>query len=138
MGGAFPGKYRNIAFIAEPAQNAVLAHRWFPAGASFAAERLHPDREFLASKDGWSRPVNFYIGPNGALYVIDYYRRVIENPEWMSRAVYESEAIYHGNDAGRIYRIVPANDPPFGHGLVTQTGDKRRNFVMFVAFGRGC
>ena len=25
-----------------------------------------------------------------------------------------------------------------GHGLVTQTGDKRRNFVMFVAFGRGC
>ena len=112
MGGAFPGKYRNIAFIAEPAQNAVLAHRWSPAGASFAAERLRPDTEFLASKDGWSRPVNFYIGPNGALYVIDYYRRVIEHPEWTSREVYESEAIYHGNDKGRIYRIVPANNPP--------------------------
>ena len=56
--------------------------------------------------------MNFYVGPNGALYVIDYYRRVIEHPEWTSREVYESEAIYHGNDKGRIYRIVPANDPP--------------------------
>ena len=112
MGAAFPEKYRNIAFIAEPAHNSVLAHTWSPSGASFVAERLRPDREFLASKDGWSRPVNFYVGPDGALYVIDYYRRVIEHPEWTSREVYESEAIYHGNDKGRIYRIVPANDPP--------------------------
>ena len=111
-GGAFADKYRNIAFIAEPAHNAVLAHRWSPLAASFVAERLHQDREFLASKDSWSRPVSFYVGPHGALYVIDYYRRVIEHPEWTSREIYESEAIYQGNDKGRIYRIVPANDPP--------------------------
>jgi putative membrane-bound dehydrogenase-like protein len=112
MGGAFPEKYRNIAFIAEPAHNTALAHTWSPLGASFVAERLHSDREFLASKDSWSRPVNFYVGPDGALYVIDYYRRIIEHPEWTSREVYESEAIYHGNDKGRIYRIVPAENPP--------------------------
>ena len=112
MGGAFPEKYRNIAFIAEPAHNTALAHTWSPLGASFVAERLHSDREFLASKDGWSRPVNFYVGPDGALYVIDYYRRIIEHPEWTSREVYESEAIYHGNDKGRIYRIVPVENPP--------------------------
>ena len=112
LGGAFPEKYRNIAFIAEPAHNSVLAHIWSPAGASFQARRLNPEREFLASRDGWSRPVNFYVGPDGALYMVDYYRRVIEHPEWTSREVYESDAIYHGNDKGRIYRITPTNSPP--------------------------
>ena len=112
LGGAFPEKYRDIAFIAEPAHNSVLAHIWSPAGASFKARRLNSEREFLASRDGWSRPVNFHVGPDGALYMVDYYRRVIEHPEWTSREVYESEAIYHGNDKGRIYRIVPTNNPP--------------------------
>ncbi len=112
LGGAFPEKYRDIAFIAEPAHNSVLAHIWSPAGASFQARRLNPEREFLASRDGWSRPVNFYVGPEGALYVVDYYRRIIEHPEWTSREVYESDAIYHGNDKGRIYRITPSNNPP--------------------------
>ena len=111
-GGAFPEEYQDIAFIAEPAHNTVLAHEWSPFRTSFVAERLRPDREFLASEDAWCRPVNFYVGPHGALYVIDYYRRVIEHPEWTSREVYESEAIYHGNDKGRIYRIVPAKNPP--------------------------
>ena len=112
LGGAFPEKYRNIAFIAEPAHNSVLAHIWSPAEASFQARRLNPEREFLASRDGWSRPVNFSVGPEGALYVVDYYRRIIEHPEWTSREVYESDAIYHGNDKGRIYRITPTDNPP--------------------------
>ena len=52
--------------------------------------------------------MNFSIGPDGALYVIDYYRKVIEHPEWTSREVYESKDIYDGKDLGRIYRVTPA------------------------------
>ncbi len=88
MRGAFPAAYQNIAFLAELAHNAVPAHTWPPRHTSFLAKGLHPDREFLASKDAWFRPVNFFAGPHGALYVIDYYRRVIEHPEWTSREVY--------------------------------------------------
>ena len=112
LGGAFPEKHRNLVFVAEPAHNSVLAQVLSPQGASFQARRLQPEREFLASTDGWSRPVNFQVGPEGALYVVDYYRRIIEHPEWTSREVYESDAIYQGNDKGRIYRVTPVSDPP--------------------------
>jgi putative membrane-bound dehydrogenase-like protein len=112
QGGAFPDSYRNVAFVAEPAHNLVVAASWSPQGVTFAGERLQRGREFLASTDPWSRPVNFYVGPDGALYMLDYYRRIIEHPEWTSRAVYESEAIYQGREQGRIYRIVPDTNPP--------------------------
>ncbi|MCW3110113.1 MAG: dehydrogenase, partial [Segetibacter sp.] len=59
--------------------------------------------------DAWCRPVQFYTGPDGALYVIDYYREIIEHPEWMSDSVNKSGALYHGSDKGRIYRITPVN-----------------------------
>jgi hypothetical protein len=46
------------------------------------------------------------------LYVIDYYRQIIEHPEWMSEEVNASGALYNGTDRGRIYRVVPANFTP--------------------------
>jgi putative heme-binding domain-containing protein len=48
-----------------------------------------------------------YIGPDGALYVIDYYRQIIEHPEWLSEEVIHSGALYRGANQGRIYRITP-------------------------------
>ena len=50
-----------------------------------------------------------YIGPDGALYVIDYYRQIIEHPEWLSEEVIKSGALYNGSDKGRIYRITPTS-----------------------------
>ncbi|HEY4156211.1 MAG TPA: c-type cytochrome, partial [Puia sp.] len=77
-------------------------------GASFVASRIFPNREFLTSTDAWSRPVNLYTGPDGALYVLDYYRRVIESPEWMSAEAIAAGGLYDGSDKGRIYRITAA------------------------------
>jgi putative membrane-bound dehydrogenase-like protein len=113
LGGAFPG-YEDTAFVAEPTHNLVHADRWEQRGSTFAARRLEPsDKEFLASRDAWFRPVNFTIGPDGALYVVDYYREVIEHPEWTSSETYESEILYHGDDRGRIWRITPKGGLPF-------------------------
>lgn len=111
-GGAFPASFGNVAFLAEPEHNLVLSNVISSSGATFKAERLRKGKDFLTSTDGWFRPVNFYIGPDGALYVLDYYRRVIEHSEWTTREVYESEAAYQGNESGRIYRIVPDSNPP--------------------------
>lgn len=111
-GGALAASFGNLVLVAEPEHNLVLANLLSPSGATFQAQRLRKERDFLASKDGWFRPVNFYVGPDGALYVLDYHRRVIEHAEWTAREVYESEAAYQGNDMGRIYRIVPESDPP--------------------------
>jgi putative membrane-bound dehydrogenase-like protein len=107
QGGLFPDSFNNITFIAEPVHNLVHADRITDKGATFSAARVYQKKEFLASTDAWSRPVQFYIGPDGALYVIDYYREIIEHPEWMSDSVNNSGALYNGSDKGRIYRVTP-------------------------------
>lgn len=113
QGGAFPPGFENSAFVAEPTHNLVHRQVWSPSGATFTARRAREGVEFLASRnDPWFRPVNFYVGPDGALYLLDFYRLVIEHPEWTSREVYESDAIYKGQDRGRIYRIVPESNAP--------------------------
>jgi putative membrane-bound dehydrogenase-like protein len=111
QGGLFPAPFDRVSFVAEPVGNLVHAEIVEEKGASFSARRLYEGKEFLASRDAWFRPVNHYIGPDGALYVIDYYRRIIEHPEWMAQEVVESPAIRHGIGQGRIYRIIPKGGP---------------------------
>ncbi|MEO5998003.1 MAG: PVC-type heme-binding CxxCH protein [Chitinophagaceae bacterium] len=110
MGDAFPAPFnQNITFVAEPVSNLVHVDVLRDSGASFVASRIFPNKEFLTSTDAWSRPVNMYVGPDGALYVLDYYRRVIESPEWMAAEVVAAGGLYDGVDKGRIYRITPTN-----------------------------
>ncbi|MDA0194021.1 MAG: c-type cytochrome [Bacteroidetes bacterium] len=112
-GGAFPPPYDgNVHFVAEPVSNLVHADLLEDVGVSFSAARIGNSKsEFLASTDSWFRPVNMYVGPDGALYVIDYYRQIIEHPEWMSEEARTAGDLYNGNDMGRIYRITPTNGP---------------------------
>lgn len=116
LGGAFPTDFKDGSFVAEPAHNLVHRDIWEPNGATFKARRAHAGREFLASTDRWFRPVNLYIGPDGALYLLDYYREVIEHPEWTAAETYASPHLFDGNDRGRIYRIVPEDGLPFAGG----------------------
>ncbi|HXI40088.1 MAG TPA: c-type cytochrome, partial [Bryobacteraceae bacterium] len=51
------------------------------------------------------------VGPDGALYVMDFYRLVIEHPEWLSTEAQHSQDLTKGIDRGRIYRIVPDGSP---------------------------
>ncbi len=110
-GGLFPSPYDSVTFVAEPVGNLVHADILRDRGATFTASRLFEKKEFLASTDAWFRPANMYIGPDGALYVVDYYRQIIEHPEWMADDVAKSGAIYNGIDQGRIYRVVPESAP---------------------------
>lgn len=101
--------WRGGAFVAEPAHNLVHRDIYSADGTTFKARRDREGVEFLASKDPWFRPVNFYVGPDNALYLLDYYRLVIEHPEWMATESYQSKDIEAGIDRGRIYRITPTD-----------------------------
>lgn len=111
-GGLFPEKFNQASFTAEPVGNLVHADILTEKGATFVASRMYEQKEFLASKDPWFRPVNTYVGPDGALYVVDYYRQIIEHPEWMADDVTKSGEIYNGMNQGRIYRITPKGTAP--------------------------
>ena len=107
--------WRGGAFVAEPAHNLVHRDVYSPAGASYKASRDRQGVEFLASRDPWFRPVNFYAGPDGALYMLDFYRLVIEHPEWISTQAFKAtHDLTAGIDRGRIYRVVADNAPPRG------------------------
>ena len=111
QGGSFSEAYNGVVFIAEPVHNLIHTDILVENGATYHAKRQFEQQEFLASKDSWFRPVNFYIGPSGDLYVIDYYRQYIEHPEWMAKEIVESGQLYNGLDKGRIYRITLKDKP---------------------------
>ncbi|MEW5978716.1 MAG: PVC-type heme-binding CxxCH protein [Acidobacteriota bacterium] len=125
MGGAFPSTYNQSAFVAEPVHNLVHRDLYSRAGSTFVARRVQEGVEFLASTDSWFRPVNFYNGPDGALYLIDYYREIIEHPEWTSSEVQSSKDLYNGSDRGRIYRIVPDSGLAAAPPKLSQASDEK-------------
>ena len=111
-GGLFSRQGARSAFVAEPAQNLVHRDLWSERGSTFVARRAQEDREFLASTDSWFRPVYLTIGPDASLYLVDYYRQMIEHPEWASSHVHQhEEGLYAGQDRGRIWRIWPTDTP---------------------------
>ena len=118
-GGAFGGaglEDRGISvFVADPSANAVHRAVVDTAGAVAEAGRGRPGVEFLASTDPLFRPVNLTVGPDGALYVLDMHRGVIEHPEWIPDPMEAELDLYEGDDLGRIYRVVPAGGLPAGH-----------------------
>ena len=111
-GDAYPADFRGNAFIGEVAGNLVMRYRLSPAGVSFTGERAHQEVEFLASTDNWFRPVNFINAPDGTLHVLDMYRETIEHPWSMPDDLKARVDLTSGRDRGRIYRIVPPEDPP--------------------------
>jgi putative membrane-bound dehydrogenase-like protein len=105
-GNALAAASRDSIFICESAQNLVQRQILSPDGVTFTARPARTSRDFLASRDTWFRPVFAANGPDGALYIVDMYRRIIDHPQYVpeqSRAQLDFEA---GKDRGRIYRIV--------------------------------
>ena len=110
-GNALPAAALGNAFICEPTANLVHRELVTPNGSVMRATPAEENAEFLAATDEWFRPVNLASGPDGALYVVDMYRAVIEHPEWMPPELRNRPDMLDGIDRGRIYRIVAENTP---------------------------
>jgi putative membrane-bound dehydrogenase-like protein len=108
-----PG-YAGNTFTCEPVN--LLLHRLTlePRGVTFAGRRAvgEGDREFLAATDGWFRPVQALTGPDGALWVVDMHRLVIEHPQWIPPEDLARLDVRAGHSMGRIFRIYPKGKKP--------------------------
>lgn len=111
---ALPSDCYGGNFVCDPANNLIHRERLTPSGGTFVAKRVYPDREFLASTDNWFRPCCLTVGPDGGLYVADFYREVIETPLSLPDDI---KARYNLNSRGRgrIWRIT-AKDAKYAAG----------------------
>ena len=100
---------RGNAFTCEPVNNLVHRQQLTAFGCTFTSHRAphEQQQEFLASTDPWFRPVQVRTGPDGALWVVDMYRYVIEHPIWIPPAVLQHLDPRAGHDRGRLYRVLP-------------------------------
>ncbi len=74
----WPAPYTGVFYVANPVTQRVQAVKLFHDGPRWSLVKL-PD--FLRSSDEWFRPVAIHFGPDGCLYVVDWYNKVISHNE---------------------------------------------------------
>ncbi len=101
--------YRGNVFTCEPVNLLVHRMQLVSRGSSFAGQRPPGEEtsEFLSSEDTWFRPVQARTGPDGALWIVDMYRYIIEHPRWIPPEEVAQLDVRAGHDMGRIYRVRP-------------------------------
>ena len=108
---AFPEEFYGNIFTGDVSGNLVHRDILIPGDSSpvYIAKRTEngSNKEFLFSTDSWFRPVDFTVGPDGYLYVVDYYRQHIETPVSIPDDLKKDMDFLAGSDMGRIYRILP-------------------------------
>ncbi len=110
--------------VSEPVHNLVRHFQLEMTEGGLMAKRpeLEQSMEFLASRDPWFRPTSLRTGPDGALYVADMYRAVIEHTEWIPDDVEKLMDPRLGSDRGRIWRLSHPEGPSLAQSLWASSG----------------
>ena len=109
-GDAFPAAYRGNAFIPEPCANLVKRFTMSEKDGIVKATNTAKTTEFLTSTDERFRPVQAANGPDGALYLVDMYRGIIQHQSFLTHyliANIKDRKLESPFNQGRIWRIVP-------------------------------
>ena len=106
----FGADYYGNAFVAEPSANLIKRNILINTGYIVTGKQAYTGREFLASTDERFRPVNLSVGPDGALYIVDMYRGIIQHKTYLTpylKGQIKARGLSDPINYGRIYKIVP-------------------------------
>jgi mono/diheme cytochrome c family protein/glucose/arabinose dehydrogenase len=109
-GDLFGKAYDGNAFIPEPCGNLVKRLVLTDKEGIMNAKNAYTGVEFMTSTDERFRPVNAYNGPDGALYVVDMYRGIVQHKYFLTHyliANIKARNLEQPVNMGRIWRIVP-------------------------------
>lgn len=100
-GANFPPGFRGNLYSGNVMTSRVNRNSLVYHGSTILA---HEEPDFVATSDPWFRPVDVVVGPDGALYIADFYNRIIGH--------YEVSLDHPGRDRhrGRIWRVVYRGD----------------------------
>ena len=110
-----PKEYYGNVFVCEPSGNLVKRNVVEDKGILLTAHDPTPGKEFLASTDERFRPVFLTTGPDGALYVADMYRGLVQHGLYVTPYLREQtiqRKLVKPINRGRIWRIVPKGWKP--------------------------
>jgi hypothetical protein len=129
--GLFPRSHHGSLFVCDAAQNLVHRALLLERGTTLLARRADEGTEFLRASDPWFRPVNLHVGPEGALYVLDFYREIIETAASIPPDILETLDLRAGAELGRIYRITPTEAP--GYSIRTMDAMSEEDLIAGLA-----
>ncbi|MBX2873836.1 MAG: dehydrogenase [Saprospiraceae bacterium] len=107
-GTGLTAAYQGNAFVCEPTGNLIKRNVVQSSGFQLTAYDPNPGREFLASSDERFRPVALTAGPDGAMYVADMYRGIVQHGAYMTPYLREqilARKLDRPVQKGRIWRI---------------------------------
>ncbi|MFT7420355.1 MAG: glucose/arabinose dehydrogenase, partial [Arcticibacterium sp.] len=84
-GGAFLENYNQNVFTCEPAANLIKRNVMTFENIRSSGKQAIEGKEFIASTDEGFRPVNLFNGPDGAIYVVDMHRGIIQHKAYISQ-----------------------------------------------------
>ncbi len=100
----WPAPYAGQFYLANPITRKIQAIQVTPDGPRWRYQKL-PD--FVLSSDEWFRPVALRTGPDGCLYIVDWYNKIISHNE-VPRHHPERD-----KKRGRIWRVKHKDAKPF-------------------------
>jgi mono/diheme cytochrome c family protein len=108
-GDQFPAEFAGNLFITEPAGNLVKrAVMVEGANGMRTITSAYEGSEFLTSTDERSRMVHAYTAPDGSLYLVDFYRGILQHSVYMTSYL-RAQVVERGLDTpvglGRIWRV---------------------------------
>ena len=118
-GDRLPAELRGDLFFGEPVGRLVRRAKVEVKEGFTTLSNPHQEAksEFLRSTDPCFRPVNFANAPDGTLYIVDMYRGIIQEGNWVRpgsylRKVVEQYGLQNVFGHGRIWRLVHASAKP--------------------------